>query len=377
MISIPGTIPIRIHPIFWFLIGIIGWLNSGTMLGTMIWAIVILISVLVHEYGHALTALAFGQTARIELIGLGGVTYRKGGPLKLWQEFIIVLNGPLAGLLLCIAAYFIKQTLGKNSSILLRDTITITVYANLFWTIINLLPIHPLDGGHLLTIILESIFGIRGVKMALLFSSILALFVGLFFFTLQAILAGSLFLLLAFESYRAWKSSLVMSTQDRDEELQKQLKLAQKNDNKEEAIRQLEDIRSKSQKGFIFLTATEHLGNLLYQQGNTQKAYELLHSIQKELSPESLKILHKLAYQKGALREAVSVGEDLYQTYPTYDTAIINAFCYSLLGEVNPAVGWLKRAIADGLPNLKVVLSKEAFDPIRNTPAFLDLSKKI
>ena len=39
----------------------IGWLNSALILGTAIWAVVILVSVLIHEYGHALTAFVFGQ----------------------------------------------------------------------------------------------------------------------------------------------------------------------------------------------------------------------------------------------------------------------------------------------------------------------------
>ena len=41
----------------------------------MIWVFVIFISILVHEFGHALTACYFGQKPRIELVAFGGLTY--------------------------------------------------------------------------------------------------------------------------------------------------------------------------------------------------------------------------------------------------------------------------------------------------------------
>ena len=72
MLSFFSKIPIKIYPFFWILAIGIGWLNSMTLMGTAIWTVVIIISVVVHEYGHALTAMAFGQTAVIQLVGLGG-----------------------------------------------------------------------------------------------------------------------------------------------------------------------------------------------------------------------------------------------------------------------------------------------------------------
>lgn len=374
MFSISGKIPIRIYPFFWILIGIIGWLNSASFIGTAIWAFVILVSVLVHEFGHALTAVAFGQEASIELIGLGGVTHRQGGKLKFWQEFIIVINGPLAGLLLCLGAYLLLGIFDKKiPNSLFTYMLDITVYANLFWTIVNLLPVHPLDGGRLLSIILESIFGLKGIKIAFLISSILSFIISLLFFSIQGLFAGSLFLLLAFESFRAWKSSLEISTPDQNADLQKLLKQAEDNlrmGHEETAKEQLEVIRKLSREGLIYLTATEYLSSLLNREGNIKEAYEVLVPLQKRLPQDSLRLLHQLAYRNGALRHAVEVGNRLYQLYPSYHTALTNALCYSLLGEVKPALGWLQRAISDGLPNPKIVLDKTEFDSIRHTGDF-------
>ncbi len=102
MISIRGKIPIRIFPVFWVLAIAIGWINSYELMATFdamlisiaIWVVIIVISVLVHEYGHALTAIVFGQTARIDLMGMGGLTQREGKKLKLWKEFYHRLERP-------------------------------------------------------------------------------------------------------------------------------------------------------------------------------------------------------------------------------------------------------------------------------------------
>ncbi|MBS0653626.1 MAG: stage IV sporulation protein FB, partial [Verrucomicrobia bacterium] len=61
MITIPGKIPISIYPTFWLFAALIGYMNSMSLIGTVIWIGIIFVSVLFHEFGHALTAWAFGQ----------------------------------------------------------------------------------------------------------------------------------------------------------------------------------------------------------------------------------------------------------------------------------------------------------------------------
>ena len=51
------AIPLTIHPSFWLVALLIGWLSSASVGDAAIWVIVILVSLLIHEYGHALTAL--------------------------------------------------------------------------------------------------------------------------------------------------------------------------------------------------------------------------------------------------------------------------------------------------------------------------------
>jgi stage IV sporulation protein FB len=209
MISIPGRIPIHIHPFFWLLIFMIGWLNTadlgeGRAMASAIWGVVILVSILIHEYGHAFTALMFGQEAEISLVALGGVTKRQGPDLSRWKEFFIVLNGPIAGFALFILSYQLLFLIGGGKWPVITYALKVAWEVNLFWTLLNLVPVLPLDGGQLLRILLEGALGFRGLKATLAISIFLAVLIGLYFFSIGQLLIGALFLMMAFESYRAW-----------------------------------------------------------------------------------------------------------------------------------------------------------------------------
>ncbi len=378
MLKISGPIPIIIHPFFWLLAIAIGWLNTSTIEGTVIWALLILASVLVHEFGHALTAVAFGQKAHIELVGFGGVTQRSGPKKpKLWQEFVIVLNGPLAGFMLCGLAFWAQRLMNvshPHSSV--TYAVNVTYYINLFWTVLNLLPIQPLDGGKLLSIVLEGIFGLRGTKIALFISLVLGAAIGLFFFAIQAFLAGSLFLLFTYESYRTWKSSLALTDHDKDDTLQQLFKAAEqefRDGHKDAALTHFKQICASTKAGVLHLEAIEYMARILAEKLDYQAAYALLSPQRAHLSPPALRLLHQLAYRLGKLQEAVSLGDKVYQDFPKYDVALLNALSHALLGQVRPAIGWLQCAIREGLPNPLQACEQPEFDPIRQDPLFQQL----
>ena len=179
MLNISGRVPIVIHPFFWVLAFFIGWVNTFTFSGTVIWMVVILISVLVHEMGHALMGLSFGQKARIELVGFGGMTVREGPKLKLWQEFLVVFCGPFAGIALFLSALYLSEVIPERFHVFYM-ALRITALVNLFWSVFNLIPVLPLDGGHLMRIALEGAFGYRGVKISLFLGILLAMALAFF-----------------------------------------------------------------------------------------------------------------------------------------------------------------------------------------------------
>lgn len=377
MLHFRGRIPISIYPTFWLFAGLIGYLNSHSLIGTLIWVAIIFVSVLFHEFGHALTAVIFGQNPRIELVALGGLTYHNGQKLPFWKQFFIVLNGPVFGFLLAVLA-----TLLLHVPIFSKGTIatilSLTRVVNVFWTVVNLLPVMPLDGGQLLRIVLERIFGLKGFKYALLTSMVIAIAISLFFFLTQGFLIGALFFLLAFQSYDTFRRTRHLSETDRDDTLREKLEAVEElmqTGKKNEAFQLCQEIRSKAKKGMIYELATQYLAFLKYEKGESKETYDLLKSIQEELGGDGLCLLHKVAFEQKDFSLVTELAGTCFQNWPTSETALRNAYAHAQLNQPVPTVGWLQTAINEGLPRVKEILSDPIFDPIRQDPSFQELSK--
>jgi len=378
MLTIPGKIPITVHPLFWALIFVLGWINSEALAPTLIWAAVIFVSVLVHEFGHALTAIFFGQRAKIDLVAMGGLTSRTGKTLTLWQDFLIVLNGPLAGFLLYFVCNSLLHKIASHQYPYLSYAFAVGSLVNLWWTVLNLIPIQPMDGGRLLSIILESFLGMRGIKIALFISMLLAGAVSAFFFFTGNLLMGSILLMFLFESYRNWKSSLLLTEVDKDKGMQQLYAEAEREftfGNETEAEAKLQQILSETKRGYIYTGASQLMAGIYAKQGRDQEAIALLEPIQKKLLPDTLLMLRHLYYRTGEYKKAAEVGTQSFNQAPTADTAVANALAYAKLGQLTPTIGWLQAAQREGKKGLKAVLERPEFDPFRNDPKFQELLK--
>jgi len=369
-----GKIPIRTEPFFWLLVFLISAINSDFNLPTgLMWAFVIIVSVVVHELGHALTGKAFGQRVSIELVGFGGLTKRYGPPLKLWKEFIVVASGPIAGFLLAGLSWMLLQFFKIQSASYLEIVLLISVSVNIFWTLVNLLPVQPLDGGHLLRIIFEGMMGLKGVKIASFISMLVAALITFAFLAYGAFLIGAFFLMFTFESYKSFKECLSLTDQDRNVELQHLLKVAERDYQRghlDYALEKLNIVRNEAKAGVLYLTATQLKAEILDEKGAYKEAYELLLPLKSKLNAHYLQLLHQLAYRIGDWNQAIELGNLAYRNQPSYETALINALSYGIIGQARPAVGWLKRSLEDGLPNIKEVLAKVEFNAIRSDPQF-------
>jgi stage IV sporulation protein FB len=114
-------------------------------------AVCITLSLLVHEFGHALTARRLRHDPSIMLHGFGGLTARSRSGRDV-EEAAIVAMGPAAGLALGLSVFVLWQTLARLSLIsLMGSQIVYTLlYYCIVWNLLNLLPMWPLDGGQLL-----------------------------------------------------------------------------------------------------------------------------------------------------------------------------------------------------------------------------------
>lgn len=104
-----------------------------------------ILCLLLHEAGHAYTAIALGTPIKgIKLFALGGMAMMEKSPKKAWDEFRIAIAGPIVSVLLwfiLISPYTFGCT-GVWAKLLA----TLGFY-NLIIAVFNMVPAFPLDGG--------------------------------------------------------------------------------------------------------------------------------------------------------------------------------------------------------------------------------------
>ena len=120
------------------------------------WVAIIFFSILIHELGHAVTARMFGSEVAIELNGLGGLTRwtAPDGELTPGRRALVAAAGSATGLLFGGLVWLVASRLGPYPP-LTSFVLDRLIYLNVFWGLLNWLPIRPLDGGHLLQSFLE------------------------------------------------------------------------------------------------------------------------------------------------------------------------------------------------------------------------------
>lgn len=207
-----------------FLGGGLGITSREDFLMILLWIIVLLVSILVHELGHALTSRKMtGVTPSIKLWGMGGLAY-PNTQLTQKQSFWVTWAGPLAGLgffglivLTCCTVYGIAVGTDLTMFLLFpstginRETFTVLaemnkpvwfmlnklLWVNLWWSLINLLPVFPLDGGQIYASIERSP---KKVLIVGIVTGALVAVAALLF--LQQLFIAILFGYLAFQNYK-------------------------------------------------------------------------------------------------------------------------------------------------------------------------------
>ncbi|MCK6474844.1 MAG: site-2 protease family protein [Planctomycetes bacterium] len=197
----------RVHPFFW-LTGVMLAFGMRKAELILIYILCVFVSILVHEYGHALTARRYGaRQVRIVLYGLGGLAISEAR-LTRRQRVFMTLWGPGAGFVLAVATvafaglvYGVDDTLlaartsvglsGSTNEIL--DAVArmgripfvalgFMFSINLIWGLLNLLPIYPLDGGQLAREWFTMKRGEKGIYDSLRFSMWFCGVLAVFFF---------------------------------------------------------------------------------------------------------------------------------------------------------------------------------------------------
>lgn len=145
-------IPIRVHPTFWLMAALLQWRPDHLQI-MFIWILCVFVSVLVHELGHAFTAEAFGWPTEIVLYFAGGVAvsdrYLNNSPAR---GMTVSFMGPAAGFMLYGLIAGVELFCRRFGLIRTPYLLVVFIFLkeiNLYWGLLNLIPVLPLDGGHI------------------------------------------------------------------------------------------------------------------------------------------------------------------------------------------------------------------------------------
>jgi Zn-dependent protease len=178
--------PVRVHPFFWIVTLLLGMGGRGPAepVEVLTWIVVVFVSILVHELGHTFMQRYFGGHPWITLYSFGGLASCSDCDRSPRSQILISLAGPVAGFLLAASVVLGLVLSGKSigfetstnridleslglASVLIQPLGPFVVYfepmaspafnpvvgdllqVNILWGLVNLLPIYPLDGGHI------------------------------------------------------------------------------------------------------------------------------------------------------------------------------------------------------------------------------------
>lgn len=183
-----GRIPVEIHPSHLVISAVFGltfvpsarelagwppsWMAGLGDIGNALagltivaaWMLIVSGSVLIHELGHAAATLASGHDAVIRLVAMGGHTQPQvKGPLSWGKDVFITAAGPAASFLLTLVAGGAHLLLADAPPSPLGHFVRYVFFANAFWTVLNLLPVMPLDGGRLTMQFGKKLLGRTGI----------------------------------------------------------------------------------------------------------------------------------------------------------------------------------------------------------------------
>lgn len=144
--------PIFIHWMFWLntalMGGALGADSPEAFRGMIAWVLACFVSILIHELGHALAMRSFGdRSVAIVLHAFGG--FARGSRLfTRSQDLQLTAAGPGLQIAFGLAVGW-SMTLWHIPSPWLREAADAFTVVSLFWALLNLVPILPLDGGRL------------------------------------------------------------------------------------------------------------------------------------------------------------------------------------------------------------------------------------
>jgi stage IV sporulation protein FB len=231
-----GPFPVRVHPMFWVVSLILGagsFQNPSPPVEVLLWVVVVFVSIVVHELGHALAMRWYGSDARIVLYAFGGLAIQED---SLWgnvssygsvrsprQQIVISFAGPAAGFIVAGLLLLALRISGQQIHLIpwfvpfafepgiANEKLNLIVYdllfVNVVWGLVNLLPVFPLDGGQISRAVFTAVSPYGGERQSLALSIAVAVALAVFAaVVIQDFFMVLLFGSLAFTSFQLWQA---------------------------------------------------------------------------------------------------------------------------------------------------------------------------
>jgi Zn-dependent protease len=147
---------------------------------------VVAVCIVLHEYGHALTARFFGiKTRDITLYPIGGVARLEKMSEKPWEEFWIAVGGPAVNVIIAALLFVPIAIVAVVDPEWLMGTVEgrflVAVFgSNVLLVLFNMIPAFPMDGGRVLRALLAAAVGfLPATRAAAKVAAVMALLMGL------------------------------------------------------------------------------------------------------------------------------------------------------------------------------------------------------
>ena len=414
-------IPVRVELIFFIVMGFLGWANGYQGVEIAVFLVVGGASILIHELGHATAQRSFGGRPTVTLTGFGGYTL---GPVQpRGRSLVVTLAGPAAGFLAAVVGVLLSQVVAGPD--LVDTAIEILIYVNILWGIFNLLPILPLDGGH----VAADLFGLRNAQYLSLAGAVA---LGLLGFLLRAPF-------MAIVAFMFGSQSLGALRAERDQPQLEQLdqgRAALLQGRYPEAVDHIEAATANPASFAVEVTGAELLAWAKLAQGQVDDARAALDRLRGGVTKTSLLVQRMVAlaegnqdevlapafircddvvaatiaarmvsaaglldrvleeiktapvlpggvprtngyrvlqlglHHAGRFRDAARVGDTLFQAEPGPLVAYNVACSWALAQETEQALAWLDRAVEHGFRDTTLLDQDNNFDAIRDTDGF-------
>ena len=175
--KVAGTV-VRVHLTFllflaWIFAASYASGGAATALDSLVFMVLLFLCVLLHEFGHILTARAFDvPTPYVTLLPIGGVAQLERIPEEPWEEFLIAIAGPMVNIVIMAVLMVLFDAQLQPSAAAAVDNLKIPLVdrlaaVNLFLALFNMIPAFPMDGGRVLRALLATRLGyVRATEIA-------------------------------------------------------------------------------------------------------------------------------------------------------------------------------------------------------------------